>query len=549
MRYTLIEKIRSDPTIPDSVTIFRFDHDHGVPAKDLKNVLGGKGSGLAEMTRALGIAVPPGFTIPLAASRVYRASGWPEELGPMLHTHIEALGAQMGRRFGDANDPLLVAVRSGAPISMPGMLDTVLNLGLNDDTVIGLAEKSGDELFAWDSYLRFVLMFATTVMGMDAASLPTRDADGSVDTLKERVASTRKRVISEIGIDIPMDPSEQLRRAVIAVFESWNSARAKAYRAKEGIDEEMGTAVNVQAMVFGNRGDSSGTGVVFTRDPSTGLNGPYGDYLPRAQGEDVVAGTAHTLPISALSEIQPQAFTQLVSVLRRLEVHYRDMCDVEFTIEDGRLWLLQTRTGKRSAVAAVKIAADLMDDPDVRLSPREAAERVPLDLRARARSEVLARAGHDAGADGLLAVGLGASPGRVSGRIALDSESAADAEYDVILVRSQTSPEDVAGMASSVGILTTSGGLVSHAAVVARGWGIPAVVGAKDILLGADLVMIGDVMLHAGDLITIDGTTGEVWRGEVADVAHEHDAAEFVLERLPELAIIERCAEILGEGR
>jgi pyruvate,orthophosphate dikinase len=544
-----MEKIRTHSTLLDDVAIFRFDHDHGVPAKDLKNLLGGKGSGLAEMTRALGIAVPPGFTIPLTASRSYRANGWPEKLGPMLDEHMQALGAQMGRRFGDSADPLLVAVRSGAPVSMPGMLDTVLNLGLNEQTVVGLAAASGDELFAWDSYRRFVQMFATTVMGVDGAALPDQEAPGSLPALKDHVSTLLDRVREEAGAPVPSDPAEQLRRAITAVFDSWDSARAKAYRAKENIDEEMGTAVNVQAMVFGNRGDRSGTGVVFTRNPSTGQSGPYGDYLPRAQGEDVVAGTAHTLPISDLAQIQPEAFGQLLTVLRRLEVHYRDMCDVEFTIEEGRLWLLQTRTGKRSAVAAVKIAADLAEDPDVQLSPDEATARVPAELRARARSEVLARAGHDAANEDLLATGLGASPGRVCGRIVLDSEAAADADGDVILVRSQTSPEDVAGMASSVGILTTSGGLVSHAAVVARGWGIPAVVGAREIVLDGDRVLVNGVTLGAGDLITIDGTTGEVWQGRVADVAHDHDAVDFVLQRLPELAVIEQWATAATEPR
>jgi pyruvate,orthophosphate dikinase len=543
----LIEKIRIHPTILDDVTIFRFDHDHGVPAKELKNLLGGKGSGLAEMTRALGIAVPPGFTIPLTASRAYRASGWPEKLGPMLDTHMDRLGAEMGRCFGDPNDPLLVAVRSGAPVSMPGMLDTVLNLGLNDQTVLGLATASGDELFAWDSYRRFIQMFATTVMGVDAAAFPSIESPGSITALKDHVGLLLERVIEETGSRLPSDPSEQLRRAITAVFDSWDSARAKAYRSKEGIDESMGTAVNVQAMVFGNRGDRSGTGVVFTRDPSTGEGGPYGDYLPQAQGEDVVAGTAHTLPISALAALQPEAFEQLVNVLRRLEVHYRDMCDVEFTIEEGRLWLLQTRTGKRSAVAAVKIAADLANDPDVHLTPDEAMTRVPAELRERARNEVLARASSESGSEGLLARGLGASPGRVCGKIVLDSEAAADSEEDVILVRSQTSPEDVAGMASSVGILTTSGGLVSHAAVVARGWGIPAVVGAREIVLTGDQVLVNGVTLHAGDLITIDGTTGEVWLGVVLDQATDRDDVEYLLHSLPELAIIEQWAAVLGE--
>jgi pyruvate,orthophosphate dikinase len=541
----MIEKTSYRPTTVDELCIFPFDHDHGVSARELKGLLGGKGSGLAEMTRALGIAVPPGFTIPLTVSRIYREGGWPVDLEPMLDEQMSALGERMGRRFGDPSDPLLVAVRSGAPVSMPGMLDTVLNLGLNDETVLGLAAKSGDELFAWDSYRRFAQMFATTVLGLD---LPEHEA-GDVHDARKHVALIRERVKTATGRDLPSDPREQLRLAIMAVFESWQSDRARAYRAKENIDETMGTAVNIQAMVFGNRGDDSGTGVVFTRDPSTGAGGPYGDYLPRAQGEDVVAGTAHTLPISELAGIAPIAYDQLVTVLRRLEVHYRDMCDVEFTIEGGQLWVLQTRTGKRSAVAAVKIAADLITDPDVLLSPTEAGERVPADVRERARREVLARAGHGESAEGLLTTGLGASPGRVSGAIVLDSEAAADADGDVILVRPQTSPEDVAGMAASVGILTSTGGLVSHAAVVARGWGIPAVVGAREAIVRPDSVSVNGTELHAGDVITIDGATGEVWLGDVTSSGSDHDEEGYVLDRLPELASIEQWIGTAEGGR
>ena len=538
----MIEKTAAPPVNQVDLAIFTFDHDHGVPARELQGLLGGKGAGLAEMTSALGMSVPPGFTIPLTVCRAYRESGWPERLEPMLETHMADLGDRMGRRFGDADDPLLVAVRSGAPISMPGMLDTVLNLGLNDDTVLGLAAVPGDAVFAWDSYRRFIHMFAVTVLGVAADELPACDDVESVDALQHHVALAKAAVRRAAGETIPSDPHEQLRRAVVAVFESWESPRAKAYRAKEGIDENMGTAVNVQAMVFGNRGDNSGTGVVFTRNPSTGENQPYGDYLPKAQGEDVVAGTAHTLHIDELNTVAPEAYAQLSAALRRLEIHYRDMCDVEFTIEAGRLWLLQTRAGKRTATAAVKIAVDLVADEDVRLSPQEAAASVSEELRARARQEVLAQASHHHDGDGPLTVGLGASPGRVSGKIVLDSEAAADADCDVILVRPQTSPEDVAGMASSVGILTTTGGLVSHAAVVARGWHLPAVVGARDVKIAGDTVSVGDHILRAGDTITIDGRTGEVWAGELAQLDVDHDADDYLSERLPELAIIEAWA-------
>lgn len=521
------------------LTIFPFDHDHGVPARELKDVLGGKGAGLAEMTSALGMSVPPGFTIPLTVCGIYREVGWPVELESLIAEQMHDLSARMGRRFGDAADPLLVAVRSGAPVSMPGMLDTVLNLGLNDITVHGLAEVSGDPIFAWDSYRRFSHMFAVTVLDVPAEALPECEDLDSVDGLRRHIDALHAVVRRTAGEDIPADPYEQLHRAVAAVFQSWESPRAKAYRAKEQIEEQMGTAVNVQAMVFGNRGEDSGTGVVFTRNPSTGESHPYGDYLPKAQGEDVVAGTAHTLPIDRLEDVSPAAYAQLQTALRRLEVHYRDMCDVEFTIESGRLWLLQTRSGKRSATAAVRIAVDLTADRDVRLSMEEAAARVPADVREQARQEVLAHASHDHDAEGLLTAGLGASPGRVSGQIVLDSEAAADADCDVILVRPQTSPEDVAGMASSAGILTTTGGLVSHAAVVARGWNLPAVVGAREVRITGDTVTVGEHVLRAGDVITIDGTTGQVWAGAVAPLDIEHDAATFVHERLPQLEAIE----------
>jgi pyruvate,orthophosphate dikinase len=332
---------------------------------------------------------------------------------------------------------------------------------------------------------------------------------------------------------------QQLHEAVEAVFRSWDCDRARDYRIHEGIPEDLGTAVNVQAMVFGNRGSASGTGVVFTRNPSTGEAGPYGDYLPRAQGEDVVAGAAHTMPITRLREYQPAQYDELLTVLRRLEVHYRDVCDVEFTVEDGRLWLLQTRVGKRGAVAAVRIAVDFVDDPDIALTPAEALARVPETLRERARAEILAHCSGDTAPPD--ASGIGASPGRVSGRVVLSSEAAADADDQVILVRSETSPEDVAGMAASAGVLTTSGGLVSHAAVVARGWGIPAVVGARDLTVLADGVRTaGGAVARVGDAITIDGSTGSVWVGEVTGQVSEPD--RVLTDELPHLARLEAWA-------
>jgi pyruvate,orthophosphate dikinase len=520
--------------------IFAFDHQHAAPAQELVHLLGGKGAGLAEMSAALGLAVPPGFTVSVPVCRVYRSDGWPAGLDEALTEHTGRLGQTVGRRFGDAADPLLLAVRSGAPVSMPGMLDTVLNLGLNDETVLGLATRSGDERFAWDSYRRFVLMYATTVMGVPEAQLSRDMPAGRPSGLRDRVSQLRDRAEQIAGRPLPADPYVQLREAVEAVFRSWECGRARAYRAKEGIDEDMGTAVNVQAMVFGNWGPRSGTGVVFTRDPATGEPVPYGDYLPQAQGEDVVAGTARTMPISHLGQHEPAAYQELLRVLRRLEVHYRDVCDVEFTIEDGRLWLLQTRIGKRSAGAAVRIAVDLVDDPDIRLDPAEALIRVPVPVRERARREAQDQAGSADAAAELFVTGLGASPGRVSGRVVLSSEEAAEAGEDVILVRAETSPEDVAGMAASAGVLTTTGGLVSHAAVVARGWGIPAVVGAHELTLADEQVRSASgLTVRAGEVITLDGTTGQVWRGTVGP----GESAPAPQAALPQLEVLEAWAQ------
>ena len=524
----------------DGLLIYPFHHPHDVPARELAHLLGGKGAGLAEMTAVLGLNVPAGFTLSLPVCREVRETGWPAELDAALRRHVGELGHLMRRRLGDPEDPLLLAVRSGAPVSMPGMLDTVLNLGLNDETVRGLADRSGDDLFAWDSYCRFLRMYATIVMGVPAADLEPDPPDGTAAVARAHAGRLRLRVAERAGRPVPADPFEQLREAVAAVFRSWDCDRARVYRAKEGISEDTGTAVNVQAMVFGNRGPDSGTGVVFTRDPVTGEPAPYGDYLPQAQGEDVVAGTARPMPIAHLRDHQPAAYAELLSALRQLERHYRDMCDVEFTIEDGRLWLLQTRAGKRGAQAAVRIAVDLAADPEIRLSPDEALLRVPPDLRERARREVLARVTGGPAA-GLLGTGLGVSPGRVSGRMVLSSEEAADAEDDVILVRPETSPQDVAGMAAAAGLLTTRGGLVSHAAVVARGWGLPAVVGADELTLASGgLRTRSGTVVSAGEVITIDGATGQVWRGAAA--GDGVDAARVIAETFPQLATLEAWA-------
>ncbi len=534
--------------------VFAFDHPHGQSPRELIALLGGKGAGLAEMTTVLGLPVPPGFTVGVPMCRVYRESGWPEGLDALLEAHCRALEERMGRRFGDPANPLLLAVRSGAARSMPGMLDTVLNLGLNPASVAGLAGVSGDARFAWESYRRFVTMYATTVLGVPAEVVRPGAGDGHgpqtmdtlpVDGLRAEVDAIMSALARE-GVAIPEEPMAQLRGAVEAVFHSWESPRARAYRAREGIADDLGTAVTVQAMVFGNLGDDSGTGVVFTRNPSTGEAAPFGDFLLRAQGEEVVAGTAQTQSIDSMGEVLPGAYDELRRHLRRLEVHYRDICDVEFTVEGGRLWILQTRVGKRGAVAAVRAAVEMVDDPLIRLTPPEAVVRVPGEVRDRAREEILAWGRQGSGTVSPVAVGLGASPGRATGAVVLDADAAAMSEGPVILVRPETSPEDVHGMSVSVGILTSTGGMVSHAAVVARGWGIPAVVGAESLTIGPEEVRDrdGTLTFAAGDTITVDGTSGEVWLGapeETAPSSTESD--EEILDRhLPQLGQLESWA-------
>jgi pyruvate, orthophosphate dikinase len=525
--------------------VYAFDHPHDAPARELADLLGGKGAGLAEMT-ALGLDVPPGFTIGLPVFREWRQGGWPTWLDRELSARIADLGDRMGRRFGDTSDPLLVSVRSGAAISMPGMLDTVLDLGLTDATVRGLATATGDERFAWDSYARFLRMFATIVMGVDGAGLPARVAHPAA----EDVAALQAAIEQIAGRPVPQDPAQQLREAVAAVFSSWDSERAQAYRRREGIDEHAGTAVTVQTMVFGNRGERSGTGVVFTRDPNTGAPGPYGDYLVGGQGEDVVDGSAHPVPIADLAQIDAASAVRLRRVLGRLERHYAHVCDVEFTIEDGTLWLLQTRAAKLSAVAAVRTAVDLAEDPDVALSPTDALARVPVATRDRARADLTGagaasrsdrsdrsdRSGGSQQPATHLTTALGASPGRATGAVVFTSAAALAATEDVVLVRQETSPADVVGMSASVGILTTRGGLASHAAVVARGWGIPAVVGAEAVRIDGERATVGSssgaVSFAAGDRITIDGATGDVWLG--------NGPAEVSAVDLPALAALER---------
>ena len=458
--------------------VYAFDDRH-LPSSEVTGLLGGKGTNLAEMATELGLPVPPGFTITTAACNAFLSRGWPEGLDAELEAQMRRLEEAVGRRFGDPADPLLVSVRSGAPVSMPGMMDTILNLGLNDETTAGLAAASGDAAFATDCHDRFVEMF--------------------------------KRIV---GVDtVPDDPWQQLRAAVEAVFRSWNSDRARAYRDHEGIPDDLGTAVTVQAMVFGNRGADSGTGVLFTRDPATGEPTAYGDVLFDAQGEDVVAGTHRTQSLAVLDERLPMVGRELRRIAGVLERHYADLCDIEFTIEQGRLWLLQVRVGKRSPQAALRIAVDMAETDDFPLSRADAVRRVARYL-AHPPVSVERSAGLAP-----LAAGLPASPGVATGEIVTSPDTAvivAEAGRPSILVRTETSPADVHGMARAAGILTSRGGLASHAAVVARGWGIPAVVGAAAVRVGDQAIVIGSRTLAVGDTITIDGNTGEVFAGEVA---------------------------------
>jgi pyruvate,orthophosphate dikinase len=509
--------------------VYDFRHDHGAPPMTLKDLLGGKGANLAEMTSVLELPVPPGFTISTEACRAYMRGGWPDGLDGEVDAARERLESAMGRRLGDPADPLLVSVRSGAKFSMPGMMDTVLNLGLNDESVEGLA-KQMDERFAYDSYRRFLSMYGRIVLDLDGEPFEelleeakeregvSSDSEVPAAALRDLAERYKALVQERTGSPFPQDPAEQLRGAIEAVFRSWNGARAVAYRRREHISDDLGTAVNVQAMVFGNRDESSGTGVGFTRDPATGERGEYGDFLVNAQGEDVVAGIRNTEPLSALKDRFPDIHDELLAIFARLEQHYRDMCDTEFTIEQGKLWMLQTRVGKRTGRAALKMAVDMVGEGLIDKST--AVLRVTPE-----HLDVVLHPQFETGAERtVLTKGLAASPGAAVGKVVFTADGAADAAErgeHVILVRNETSPEDVHGMAAAEGILTARGGLVSHAAVVARGWGKPAVCGAEAVRISGDSFTVGDVTVRAGDVISIDGTTGEVVLGEVGLVSGE----------------------------
>jgi len=496
---------------------------------EMKDLLGGKGANLAEMMSVLGLPVPHGFTITTDACRSYMRSGWPKGLDDELQRHIAHLEKKMAHTLGDPKDPLLVSVRSGAKFSMPGMMDTVLNLGLNDKSVIGLGQATQNQRFAYDSYRRFISMYGRIVLGIDGelfdnelhalkeTSGATTDADISSEDLK-KLCDTYKRIVAqETGKPFPQDPLKQLRGAVEAVFRSWNGPRAIAYRVREKISHDLGTAVNVQAMVFGNRDEISGTGVGFTRNAATGENVPYGDFLVNAQGEDVVAGIRNTEDLNALQKHFPDIHSELLGIFAKLEAHYKDMCDTEFTIERGKLWMLQTRVGKRTGAAALKMAVDMTNATG---SGRSAWKISKKDAVMRVTAEHLAQVLHPQFAEKSESItrGLAASPGAAVGRVYLTAdraEAAAKRGELVILVRSETSPEDVHGMMLSQGVLTTRGGLVSHAAVVARGWGTPAIVGAEDVRISENSFTVGDVEVNEGDWISLDGTTGEVMLGQL----------------------------------
>jgi pyruvate,orthophosphate dikinase len=505
--------------------VFDFDHAHRKPPMEMKDLLGGKGANLAEMTSVLGLPVPPGFTIGTTACRSYMESGWPDALAGEVARARARLEKAMGKRIGDPSDPLLVSVRSGAKFSMPGMMDTVLNLGLNDQSVEGLAKQTDDERFAYDSYRRFVAMYGRIVLDIPATEFDglleaakelagtTSDAGIPIELLRYLVDAYQQIVERATGKPFPQDPDEQLRGAIEAVFASWNGPRAVAYRVRERIPHDLGTAVNVQAMVFGNRDDNSGTGVGFTRDPATGAPGEYGDFLLNAQGEDVVAGIRNTEPLSALNKRFPAVHRQLLAIFARLEAHYRDMCDTEFTIEQGKLWMLQTRVGKRTGLAALRMAVDMVGERRIKLTKSDAVQRITADHLEQVLHPQFSGSGHV-----VLTRGLGASPGAAVGRVYLtadDAQAAAERGERVVLVRTETSPDDVHGMLAAEGILTARGGLVSHAAVVARGWGKPAVVGAEALRIGGTSFTVGDTEVNEGDWISVDGTNGTVMLGQI----------------------------------
>ncbi|MCX4424349.1 MULTISPECIES: pyruvate, phosphate dikinase [Streptomyces] len=520
-----------DPHVAESgdsgVEGTKFVYDFTEGNRDLKDLLGGKGANLAEMTN-LGLPVPPGFTITTEACKTYLGSGEePAALRDEVSAHLEALEATMGKKLGQADNPLLVSVRSGAKFSMPGMMDTVLNIGLSDKSVQGLAKQAGDDRFAWDSYRRLIQMFGKTVLGVDGelfedaldaaktAKKVTVDTELEAADLKKLVTKFKRIVKTEAGRDFPQDPREQMDLAIHAVFDSWNTDRAKLYRRQERIPHDLGTAVNVCSMVFGNLGPDSGTGVAFTRDPASGHQGVYGDYLQNAQGEDVVAGIRNTVPLAELESIDKKSYDQLMQIMETLENHYKDLCDIEFTIERGQLWMLQTRVGKRTAGAAFRIATQLVDQGLI--DEAEALQRV---TGAQLAQLMFPRFDDQAKVD-QIGRGIAASPGAAVGKAVFDSYTAikwSRSGEKVILIRRETNPDDLDGMIAAEGILTSRGGKTSHAAVVARGMGKTCVCGAEELEVDTKrrrMTAPGGVVIEEGDVVSIDGSTGKVYLGEV----------------------------------
>jgi pyruvate,orthophosphate dikinase len=508
-----------------AVTTYVYDFADG--NRSQKDLLGGKGANLAEMTN-LGLPVPPGFTITTEACRAFLDSGdLPEGMAEEVTAHLRSLEEAMGRELGDADDPLLVSVRSGAKFSMPGMMETVLNVGLNDRSVEGLARQGGDDRFAWDSYRRLLQMFGKTVLDIEGehfedalhaakeAKGTQNDLDLDADDLRGLVETFKGIIRDQSGREFPQEPREQLDLAVRAVFESWNAPRAILYRRQERIPADLGTAVNICSMVFGNLGMDSGTGVAFTRDPASGHQGVYGDYLQNAQGEDVVAGIRNTVPLADLEQIDKPAYDQLMEIMATLEGHYRDLCDIEFTIERNKLWMLQTRVGKRTAGAAFRIATQLVDQGLIDMD--EALNRV---TGAQLAQLMFPRFG-DTSSLKKLGRGMNASPGAAVGKAVFDSYTAVKwsrSGENVILVRRETNPDDLDGMIAAQGILTSRGGKTSHAAVVARGMGKTCVCGAEELDVDTKrrrMTAPGGVVVEEGDVISIDGTSGEVFLGEV----------------------------------
>ena len=519
--------------------VYKFGANKNEGNSQMKDLLGGKGANLAEIC-ALGIAVPPGFTITTEVCKAYYNDNkkLPQDLANQVNEALKNIEQFLGRKFGDLNNPLLVSVRSGAKFSMPGMMDTILNLGLNDETVIGLAKLSNNPRFAYDSYRRFIQMYANVVLKVDHYLFEeiiewkkqdlsiSNDTDFSAEDLKAIVNEFKEKVQSETGKEFPQDPQVQLWSAILAVFDSWMSNRAITYRKLNNIDETLGTAVNIQAMVFGNISDNSATGVVFTRNPTNGLKEIYGEYLINAQGEDVVAGTRTPQNISirakqhsgsnllAMEEVMPELYQALLNTCHKLELHYKDMQDIEFTIEEGKLWLLQTRNGKRTARAAMKIAVDLVAENII--NKEEAISRIDINTIDKLLHPTI----DEQASYTVIAQGLPASPGAATGQVVFSSEKAEklSSHARVILVRIETSPEDIHGMHAAEGILTSRGGMTSHAAVVARGMGKPCVCGTKDLIINytKNSFVANGIIVNEGDVITLNGSTGEVIIGEVA---------------------------------